>query len=306
MVIQISTCQFYNFFVEYKMVDNLLRRNLKRLLLLLLVIFFYVVIGFVIRCCNAAHIHPKSIQCAYQLKDITYFCATYCIDHSYLPAYTVDENGKPLHSWRVLLLPYIGEAELYKKIRLDEPWDSEYNSQFHNHIMPQYQCRSSADYGRKPTTNYFFITGIGSVFDKTGKYVIDNLHNDANKPNVSPFKNVGRFVYDNSNVPPVLIVEGLKEVNWMCPVDISFEEYKSGKFAPSSKHHYNVVYSDFSIGRIRFDPIYYTTTEIIQFYILLILLIIALIQFCYLLILICHYLRSIINSRKIHRISNKH
>ncbi|MBR4833346.1 MAG: DUF1559 domain-containing protein [Thermoguttaceae bacterium] len=49
-----------------------------------------------------------------------------------LPArYSVDANGKPLHSWRVFLLPYLGQKELYDKIRLDEPWDSEHNRQFH-------------------------------------------------------------------------------------------------------------------------------------------------------------------------------
>ncbi|MDO4569035.1 MAG: DUF1559 domain-containing protein [Planctomycetia bacterium] len=47
------------------------------------------------------------------------------------PAYTMDAEGKPLHSWRVLLLPYIEQGDLYNRIRLDEPWDSEWNSQFH-------------------------------------------------------------------------------------------------------------------------------------------------------------------------------
>jgi len=38
-----------------------------------------------------------------------------------------DEQGKPLISWRVHLLPYMGETELYARFRLDEPWDSEHN-----------------------------------------------------------------------------------------------------------------------------------------------------------------------------------
>ncbi len=32
-----------------------------------------------------------------------------------------DENGKPLLSWRVRLLPFIDEAHLYMKFHLDEP-----------------------------------------------------------------------------------------------------------------------------------------------------------------------------------------
>ncbi|MBQ8285966.1 MAG: DUF1559 domain-containing protein [Thermoguttaceae bacterium] len=59
------------------------------------------------------------------------------------PAYTVDENGEPLHSWRVALLPYIGESKLYSQIRHDEPWDSEWNSQFHDQMPAIYACPSA-------------------------------------------------------------------------------------------------------------------------------------------------------------------
>ena len=48
------------------------------------------------------------------------------------PVFSADPTGKPLHSWRVLILPYIDELALYEQIRLDEPWDSEHNSQFHS------------------------------------------------------------------------------------------------------------------------------------------------------------------------------
>ncbi len=37
------------------------------------------------------------------------------------------EYGQPLYSWRVLLLPYIEQEDLYKQFRLDEPWDSQHN-----------------------------------------------------------------------------------------------------------------------------------------------------------------------------------
>src|SRR5262249_41965572 len=36
-------------------------------------------------------------------------------------------TGKPLLSWRVAILPYIEEDNLYKQFRLDEPWNSEHN-----------------------------------------------------------------------------------------------------------------------------------------------------------------------------------
>jgi len=36
-------------------------------------------------------------------------------------------DGKPLYSWRVLVLPYIEQDALYKEFYLDEPWDSPHN-----------------------------------------------------------------------------------------------------------------------------------------------------------------------------------
>ncbi len=39
----------------------------------------------------------------------------------------VDKKGKKLLSWRVTILPYIEQDNLYKQFHLDEPWDSEHN-----------------------------------------------------------------------------------------------------------------------------------------------------------------------------------
>ena len=52
------------------------------------------------------------------------YAATY---NGALPNNVYDQNGKPLLSWRVLILPYIEEEKLYKEFKLDEPWDSEHN-----------------------------------------------------------------------------------------------------------------------------------------------------------------------------------
>src|SRR6266849_1273565 len=44
-----------------------------------------------------------------------------------LPRDITDKDGKVLLSWRVLILPYVEQADLYKKFKLDEPWDSKNN-----------------------------------------------------------------------------------------------------------------------------------------------------------------------------------
>ncbi|MEZ6137531.1 MAG: hypothetical protein R3C53_21800 [Pirellulaceae bacterium] len=47
-----------------------------------------------------------------------------------LPSWAIsDAEGQPMLSWRVLLLPELGYPELFELFCLDEPWDSEHNTQ---------------------------------------------------------------------------------------------------------------------------------------------------------------------------------
>ena len=43
------------------------------------------------------------------------------------PAVVKSKDGKPLLSWRVLILPYLGEGNLYKEFKPDEAWDGPHN-----------------------------------------------------------------------------------------------------------------------------------------------------------------------------------
>ena len=48
--------------------------------------------------------------------------------HNSFPAHaSFDADGKPLLSWRVHLLPSLGQEKLYRQFRLSEPWDSAHN-----------------------------------------------------------------------------------------------------------------------------------------------------------------------------------
>ena len=52
-----------------------------------------------------------------------------CMDSygQFPPAALYSKDGKPLLSWRVLLLPYLDQRELYEQFKLDEPWDGPTN-----------------------------------------------------------------------------------------------------------------------------------------------------------------------------------
>lgn len=61
------------------------------------------------------------------LKQILLAIHNYESTYSHLPADIRGKDGKPLLSWRVAILPYIDQGDLYKQFKLDEPWDSEHN-----------------------------------------------------------------------------------------------------------------------------------------------------------------------------------
>src|SRR6056297_1698819 len=56
------------------------------------------------------------------------------------PAYTVDEQGRKLHSWRTLILPFLEEQALYEQIDLSQPWDSPANAAAFETIPIVYRC----------------------------------------------------------------------------------------------------------------------------------------------------------------------
>jgi prepilin-type processing-associated H-X9-DG protein len=82
---------------------------------------------------------------------------------SFPPAYTVDATGRPLLSWRVLLLPYLGEKELYDEFHLKEPWDSPHNMTLQVRLPSVFQCPSELR-AMPFTTSYVAVTGAGTVF----------------------------------------------------------------------------------------------------------------------------------------------
>jgi hypothetical protein len=113
--------------------------------------------------------------CAVKLQAIAVAMQAYCDANGVLPpAYTVDEAGRPLHSWRVLILPYLENSTLYREIRLDEPWDSEWNSRFHSLPVSPFACPSRVaalpDGTPIAETTYSVVVGNESAFPGAGKW----------------------------------------------------------------------------------------------------------------------------------------
>jgi hypothetical protein len=74
-----------------------------------------------------------------------------------------DDDGKPLLSWRVALLPYMQQYQLWSEFNQDEPWDSQHNKQFIEKMPDEFKSPLAGDLGGK--TVYLAVTGPGTMFD---------------------------------------------------------------------------------------------------------------------------------------------
>jgi beta-lactamase regulating signal transducer with metallopeptidase domain len=75
-------------------------------------------------------------------------------------------RNRPYLSWRVLLLPLIGEKELFRKFRTDEPWDSEHNRKLIP-LMPSIY-RAPGSKAGEGKTNYLGVCGMNTAFSNAG------------------------------------------------------------------------------------------------------------------------------------------
>jgi hypothetical protein len=150
------------------------------------------------------------------------------------PAYIADSHGKPVHSWRVLILPFLGQERLYKKYSFDEPWDGPNNRILHKEIENQYQCWSDTSVrvdGMK--TSYVVVTGDRTAFPGSHSVKLSDIR--------KPLKDV------------LLVVEVANSgIDWMEPRDLPLSEMdfkvngKPGK-SLSSGHGSSWIYGYYDV-----------------------------------------------------------
>lgn len=125
---------------------------------------------------------------------------------SFPPAYVADENGQPMHSWRVLLLPYLDSKEVYEQYRFDEPWNGPRNSQLARRIRTSlFHCRSGPHGDDSVMTDYVVISGPGTAFPGSRSTKLED------------------FVDGTSNT--ILLAEVARsDIHWMEPRDLNVDE----------------------------------------------------------------------------------
>ncbi len=104
-------------------------------------------------------------QCRSHLVRIAQALKQYEVEHGTLPpAFVPDTNGKPMHSWRVLILPQLGEHGLYGRYHFDEPWDGPNNRQLVSLMPDVFACPADPDAKSKAETSYMVFVGPQTLF----------------------------------------------------------------------------------------------------------------------------------------------
>jgi prepilin-type processing-associated H-X9-DG protein len=106
----------------------------------------------------------QSKQSAANLKQIGLAMHNYHDTYgAFPPAAIADKGGKPLLSWRVAMLPFLGEDTLYKQFKLDEPWDSDNNKKLLGE-MPKIYMTPGVNNDKDSETYYQVFVGAGAAF----------------------------------------------------------------------------------------------------------------------------------------------
>ncbi len=149
------------------------------------------------------------------------------------PAVLVDRSRKPLLSWRVAILPWLGpnEALLYARFNVNEPWDGPNNSQLLREMPAVFACPDNPNSAQFKTP-FQVIVGKGTIF-----------------PGIKPVS-MSSILDGTSNT--ILVGESDISVHWSAPQDLPFDlstpQCGLGSFHPGE---FNVAFGDGSVRSIK-------------------------------------------------------
>jgi hypothetical protein len=155
----------------------------------------------------APEVRPKApFEITNDLRQIGLAINSYHDTHAQLPTTNIrDKNGKPLLSWRVAILPYIEQNDLYKQFKLDEPWDSEHNKKL---------------IGKMPRT----YSGADEKLNAAGKtaYLVPSGKNTLSPPDGAKLTLAG-ITDGTSNTLLMMVADPERSVVWTRPDDLPFD-----------------------------------------------------------------------------------
>ncbi len=190
---------------------------------------------------RAAREAARCSACESNLNRIALALEDYYVDHGhYPPAIEYDENGQPKHSWRVLLLPYLGpEGErVHDLYDMTQPWNGPTNSLLVRQMPAAYQCPSDVRTA-VGETSYLAVVGPRTVLS------------DGERPTTR------EDITDPGEETLVVIESANSTTNWLQPKDIRVDQLRAGlnsqnASSPGSNHSQgvNALMVDGSIARL--------------------------------------------------------
>jgi hypothetical protein len=123
-----------------------------------------VLIGLMLPAMQAARFSARRVQSSNNVRQIQLAMLNHEAAFKKFPDRTIrDKNGKPLLSWRVKILPFIEQKNLFDQFHLDEPWDSEHNKELIAMMPAIYRNPDRAEIDNK--TNYLLPVGKGTMWE---------------------------------------------------------------------------------------------------------------------------------------------
>ncbi|MEZ5252101.1 MAG: DUF1559 domain-containing protein [Ilumatobacteraceae bacterium] len=133
---------------------------------------------------------------------------------SYPPAYLADDDGTPLLSWRVLLLPHLGAQDLYDRFDLTAAWDDPANEAL---VASMPEVYRSADVIPEPDeglTSYAGVAGTKQVFRNGSTELGGGVPIDA-------------VIDGDSMTIGVAPVGADVSIPWTAPVDVDVDAHRA-------------------------------------------------------------------------------
>jgi len=149
-----------------------------------------------------------------------------------------DDSGKPFLSWRVHILPYLEQENLYNQFHLDEPWDSPHNLSLLP-LMPDV-FRSIGDASTSTTTRVMTFTGQDAPFGRQAPGV----------DQVGP--TFAQFVDGTSNTIVLVEAGADRAVSWTRPDDLPIDV--NNPFASLGILPADVIRAAFADGEVKALP----------------------------------------------------
>ncbi len=149
---------------------------------------------------------------------------------SFPPAFIADEGGRPMHSWRVLILPFIEEQLMYDQYDFDQPWDSPHNLAVCQETPLAYQSAPIRNSAAPEMTSYVAVVGPNTAINSEKAVRI-------------------RDIVDGTSNTLAVVEDTTSPVPWNQPVDIAPQAFLAGDLDAGYFNGANILMTD---GSVRF------------------------------------------------------